>query len=79
LAILAMSIWLMWVGLRDDRGLPFAGGVLFSLQWVIMRYIDLFGGAGGMLGAALMFFLCGLAIAGLAVFWHERKKVVHVS
>jgi uncharacterized membrane-anchored protein len=73
IAMLALALWLMSVGLRDDRGRPFAFGVIYFLVWTICRYVDLFGERGGMLGAALMFFLCGTALFGLAKFWSRRK------
>jgi uncharacterized membrane-anchored protein len=73
IAMLALALWLMNVGLRDDRGRPFAFGVIYFLVWTICRYVDLFGERGGMLGAALMFFLCGAALFGLAKFWSRRK------
>jgi hypothetical protein len=78
-AMVSISLWLISVGLRDDRGIPFAGGVTYFLLWVILRYIDLFGNAGGMLGAAGLFFVCGLGLAGVAWFWHQRKQVLHVE
>ena len=71
---MAMAVWLMRVGLREDRGSPFFGGVLLFLAWAIARYCDLFGGVGGMLGAALMFFLCGAGLFGLAHYWSHRKE-----
>jgi uncharacterized membrane protein len=74
IAMLALAFWLMLLGLREERGLPFAGGVLYFLLWSVMRYIDLFGDFGGLLGASCMFFTCGAALAGFALFWHSRKK-----
>jgi Predicted membrane protein len=76
-AMIGLAFWLMWIGLRDDRATPFAGGVLFFLLWIVSRYIDLFGELGGMLGAALMFFLCGCALLGVVWFWRNRKEVSH--
>ena len=76
-AMIGLSLWLMWIGLRDDRGMPFSGGVLFFLLWIVSRYADLFGALGGMLGAALMFFLCGCALLGVVWFWRHRKQVAH--
>ena len=55
----------------------FAAGVLYFLTWTIFRYIDLFGERGGMLGAALMFFLCGAGLWALATFWGKRKEIRH--
>lgn len=78
LAMLALAIWLMRVGVRDNRARPFVGGVGYFLLWVILRYIDLFGIAGGMLGAAALFAACGVAIGGLAWFWQQRHEVIHV-
>jgi uncharacterized membrane protein len=74
-AMLAAAYWLVTIGLREDRGQPFAGGVIYFLLWAILRYIDLFGDAGGMLGAALMFFLCGAAVFGVAMFWNRRRQM----
>lgn len=73
-AMISLAFWLMGVGLREDRGRPFAAGVLYFLFWSVMRYIDLFGDFGGMLGAALMFFLCGVVLFGVALYWHKRKQ-----
>jgi uncharacterized membrane protein len=76
-AMVGLAMWLMWIGLRDDRATPFTGGVLFFLLWIVSRYIDLFGELGGMLGAALMFALCGCALLGVVWFWRNRKEVSH--
>ena len=73
-AMLALAFWLMLVGLREERGFPFAGSVLFFLLWALMRYVDLFSNVGGMLGASCMFFVTGAVIFGGALFWHRRKK-----
>jgi hypothetical protein len=77
LAMIVLAFWLMAVGLRESRGQPFAAGVLYFLFWAVIRYIDLFGNFGGMLGAALMFFLCGAALFGVAQFWRRRQKGKH--
>jgi hypothetical protein len=74
-AMVALAVWLMLLGLREDRGRPFAAGVLYFLLWAVLRYIDLFGAFGGMLGAALVFFLCGATLFGVAMFWRQRKAV----
>jgi hypothetical protein len=74
-AMVAGAFWLMQVGLQEDRGRPFGAGVLYFLLWAVMRYVDLFGDFGGMLGAALMFFLCGGALFGVARYWQGRKEV----
>jgi hypothetical protein len=77
-AVIALALWLMQVGLSEDRGLPFTAGVLLFLLWAVLRYIDLFGDFGGMLGASLMFFLCGATLFGVAQYWRRRKGVRHV-
>ncbi|MDY0169078.1 MAG: DUF2157 domain-containing protein [Thermoguttaceae bacterium] len=76
-ALIALAMWLMHVGLREDRGRPFTAGVLLFLLWAVLRYIDLFGDFGGMLGAALLFFLCSLTLFGVAMFWRSRKEARH--
>jgi hypothetical protein len=73
LAMLAAAFWLMSVGLREDRGRPFAAGVFYFLLWAVVRYFDLFG-FDSMLGAACLFFLCAAALFGVALFWQRRKK-----
>jgi uncharacterized membrane protein len=75
LAMVAGAFWLMQIGLREDRGRPFGAGVLYFLLWTVLRYVDLFGDFGGMLGAAMMFFLCGGALFGVARYWQGRKEV----
>ena len=77
-AMIFLAFWLMRSGLREDRVRPFAGGVLLFLLWAVLRYADLFGGAGGMLGAAAVFFACGAALFGVAWFWRHRKEITHV-
>jgi uncharacterized membrane protein len=74
-AMLAGAFWLMQVGLQEDRGRPFSAGVLYFLLWAVLRYVDLFGDFGGMLGAALMFFMCGGALFAVARYWQGRKEV----
>jgi uncharacterized membrane protein len=74
-AMVAGAFWLMQIGLREDRGRPFAAGVLYFLLWSVLRYVDLFGDFGGMLGAAMMFFMCGGALFGVARYWQSRKEV----
>jgi hypothetical protein len=74
-AMVGLALWLMQVGLRTDRGLAFGSGVAYFLFWAVLRYIDLFGDLGGMLGGALMFFLCGATLFGVALYWRRRKGV----
>jgi uncharacterized membrane protein len=72
--MLASAWWLIALGLREDRGRPFAAGVLYFLLWAVLRYIDLFGDFGGMLGGAFMFFLCGVALFVVSLYWRHRKQ-----
>ena len=74
-AMLALAFWLIRAGLQDDRGSSFGAGVIYFVFWAILRYIDLFSDFGGMLGAALMFFLCGLTLFGMTLYWRRRKEV----
>jgi uncharacterized membrane protein len=78
MAVVACALWLIRLGLREDRGIPFGAGVLYFLAWAVQRYADLFGDFGGMLGASLMFFLCGATLFGVAMYWRRRKEVRHV-
>ena len=78
-AMIALAFHLIRVGLNEDRGRPFAFGVLFFLLWAVLRYIDLFAGVGGMLGAAVMFLICGVALFAVARFWQTRKEILHVQ
>jgi hypothetical protein len=79
IAMIGFAVWLMQVGLRDERGWFFSAGVLYFLLWSIMRYIDLFGDAGGMLGAAGMFLLSGIALFGLTILWGKRRSLQHAT
>lgn len=76
-AMIGYGLWLIALGLREDRGRPFAAGVCYLLLWAVLRYADLFGRLGGMLGASLMFFLCGATLFGVALYWRRRKEVRH--
>ncbi len=73
-AHIALALWLMRVGIRDDRGLPFAFGVFCFVLWAVCCYCHWFGDFGGALGAALMFALCGMALLGLGLYWRKRKE-----
>src|SRR5262245_38473521 len=78
-AMVALALWLITIGLREERGMPFAAGVLYFLFWIVIRYIDLFGEMGGMLGASLLFFICGCVLLGVVVFWRNRKRVQYAT
>lgn len=77
IACLILAIWLISLGLREDRSRPFMAGICYFLLWVFLRYIDLFGEFGGMLGGALMFFICGMSLLFVALYWNMRAKVQH--
>lgn len=74
IAMLGFGIWLMMLGVREERGRPFAAGVLYFMLWTTLRYIDLFGEIGGMLGGAGFFFACGAFLFGTALFWKQRVR-----
>ena len=46
---------------------------MYFLGWMTLRYVDLFGEFGGMVGGALLFFICGAFLFGMALFWKKRK------
>ena len=50
-AMIAVALWLIRFGLVEDRSRAFGAGVVYLLLWAVIRYIDLFGAFGGMLGA----------------------------
>lgn len=75
--MLLLAFWLVRIGLAEDRGNPFAAGVLYFLLWSVLRYFDLFADFGGMLGASLMFLIMGVAMLGVVIFWRKRKELRH--
>jgi uncharacterized membrane protein len=75
--MVVFSLWLMRQGLHTDRGLVFTAGVLYFLLWTLLRYCDLFANIGGMLGASLMFLLCGVGLFAFARFWQHHKENGH--
>lgn len=74
-AMVGCAYWLMDAGRREDRRQLFAAGVLYFLFWAVLRYFDWFGSFGGLWQAALMFFLCGAALLGVALYWRQQKGV----
>lgn len=73
-AMIALSLYLIQVGAREERLRPFAAGVLYFLIWAIARYTDLFNMWGGMLMTASVFALCGIAIVVVGRFWSQLKR-----
>lgn len=78
-AMVALAIWLIRTGLRDERAQAFGAGVLYLLLWAVIRYVDLLGSHLGMLGGAVMFIACGLGLFALATLWRKRKEICHVA
>ena len=77
IGMVVLAFWLVTTGLHTDSGRMFSAGVVYVLLWAVMRYFDLFAGVGGMLGAAGIFLVCGLALFGVAWFWRHRKELQH--
>ena len=77
--MIVLAIWLMHAGLQEEEGRLFGAGVLYFLLWAVIRYVDLFGDVGGMLGASIMFLMCGLGLLAIVRFWHKRKVSAHVQ
>lgn len=77
--MLGYSAVMMDEGLKSNSSPKFFLGVSSFLLWTIVRYFDLFGRFGGMLGASLLFFLSSIALIGLAFFWRKRKASFHVN
>jgi uncharacterized membrane protein len=79
ISMLGYSAVMMDEGLKTNSSPKFFLGVGTFLLWTIVRYFDLFGNFGGMLGASLLFFLSSLALIGLAFFWRLRKVAFYVN
>jgi uncharacterized membrane protein len=79
ISMLGYSAVMMDEGLKTNSSPKFFLGVSTFLLWTIIRYFDLFGNVGGMLGASLLFFLSSLVLIGLAFFWRQRKVAFHVN
>jgi uncharacterized membrane protein len=77
IAVLALAFRLMAAGLREDNSSPFWAGIVYFVLWSFLRYIDLFGDFGGMLGASLLFMLCGLVLVLAGLFWSKRRRFDH--
>jgi uncharacterized membrane protein/uncharacterized membrane-anchored protein len=79
LVTIGMALYLLKVGEQEERTRPFAAGVLMFLMWALVRYIDLFGAAGGMLGAAVVFALCSGGLVVVANFWSRKRRSLQES
>jgi uncharacterized membrane protein/uncharacterized membrane-anchored protein len=73
-AMIGLAIYLIHVGAQEERLRPFGAGVLYFLIWAIARYVDLFSSVGGMLGTAVIFTLCGVALVVVGRFWTRLKR-----
>jgi uncharacterized membrane protein len=76
-AILVVAVWLIRLGVREGRTRPFSAGVFGLLIWSWVRYVDLFGELGGMLGASLMFLVSAVVLFAVARYWRGRKEVAY--
>jgi uncharacterized membrane protein len=74
LALLALAVYLIRTGMREERGRPFAAGVLIVVVWAVVRYVDLYVWLGGMVGGALLFILCGIGLFAVAQFWARVRQ-----
>ena len=79
LVTLGMALYLVKVGEQEERTRPFAAGVLMFLMWALVRYIDLFGDSGGLLGAALVFALCGGGLVIVGNFWSRKRRALRAE
>ncbi len=71
----ALAIWFIIRALRLDAGHSFSLGVGYLMLWICLRYFDLFGDLGGMLGASGLFAVCALTLFAVASYWRNRKGV----
>lgn len=65
----ALGLVFICRGLRDAKLFMFIFGVIYFLFWAFLRYLDLFGGFGGMLGASGLFAFCALILFGFSWYW----------
>ena len=79
LVTLGMALYLVKVGEQEERTRPFGVGVFLFLMWALTRYIDLFGEAGGMLGVAVVFALCGGGLVVVGNFWSRRRSALRAA
>lgn len=75
-SMLALFVLLVRVGVAEGRLVPFSAGIAGFLLWTLVRYLDLFIASGGMLGAAALFALAGLALLAVGRFWMTRGTAV---
>ncbi len=73
LLMLVFMVWMIQIGLKRKSTAIFFSGIVFFLIWAIIRYVDLFSGFGGMLGAAAVFFFCAFVLLGIVYYWSTRR------
>jgi len=72
LFMMGLGLHFLNLGLHRVLTSSFLFGVLYFILWAVLRYADLFGKAGGMLGTAAIFFGCGLFLCGVS--WRFARK-----
>lgn len=58
----------------SDAGKCFALGVFYFIVWALVRYFDLFGDFGGMLGAAAVFAFLAVTLFASGIVWSRIAK-----
>jgi len=79
--LVLLAVWLLMVGLREERGGLFAWGVCCLLVWAISRMVDVvdYSSEIAVFGAAALLLVCGGALFGLALLWRHRKSFVRTE
>lgn len=72
--MMGLGLYFLNLGLHRVLTASFIFGVLYFILWAVLRYADLFGEAGGMLGAAVIFFVCGLFLCGVSWKFARKKQ-----
>ncbi len=70
-ASLIVGIWLILMGVRQDRAWSFFGGVCYVLLFVLVRWMDLI---GDMLSSAAIFFAAAFILMGTAHYGRKRAR-----
>ncbi len=73
IAMFLFGVIFIYRGMLKRSGGSLIFGTGYFLLWMLIRYIDLFG--GDMLGAAGMFAFCALALFGASYFWFHSEKL----
>lgn len=70
---IALSIWLLRLGLAEGRLRPYVYGALVFLSWLMIRYVDI-GREMSMLTLAGFFAVIGAILFALARVWRSQKE-----